>query len=303
MNVKARSLIVGMLFLLGVAYVGHSISNSDAEANYEDSKGAPVKSEVAFKAPQLASSQRPLTVTEVTLSQNNMVLFRSDYNMVACAKAQRELIQKSRNLPAGQPIYLVLDTPGGSIDAGNQLIATAQNLGRPVHTITIFAASMGFNTAMQLGKRYILPTGTLMAHRARVGGVGGQVPGEAITMMANIVRMVAKFEEKNAKRLGINLDTYTQLVRDEYWVEGEDAVRQNAADELASLKCDDTLQGTHQETANTAFGPVTLEWDNCPAVTAPVGFSFQGSNEDQASVSRILYDYTTFRRNLVRAVN
>lgn len=235
----------------------------------------------------------------ITLSESNTVVFRSVVDPLSVAKAQQELLKKDKNLGRGKPIYLVLDTPGGDISAGNMLIDTALGLSRPVHTITNFAASMGFNFVQRLGNRYITPSGTLMAHRARVSGLEGQLPGELLTTVGFIYSMVTKMEKQNAARLGISFEAYTALVKDEYWVTGEDAVAQNAADSIVNLKCDDSLQGTTKETFNTFFGPVTVTFSQCPAIQAPLDLQFGGDKRNEAEVKRYLRDYNLLRRMLI----
>jgi len=233
----------------------------------------------------------------ITLSRSNTVSFRNIVLPDTVAKAQMELLTKSKSLPKGAPIYLVLDTPGGDINAGMQLADTARGLGRPVHTITNFAASMGFYLVQRLGKRYITPSGTLMAHRARVEGVGGQVPGEFLTAVNLIYRQVTKMEMQNAARLGISFEKYTALVKDEYWVTGEDAVVAGAADSLVNIKCDDSLSGTTAESFQTLFGEATVEYSNCPAISSPLSIHFANQNEE---AQRYRNDYSLFRRSLLR---
>ena len=280
-----------------LVYSGNSGSTAQA---VEAESQKPVPNTFQASGPQLPSSQRPLTVKRINLTADNTLVLRTDFNALSMAKLQYKLLELDAKLGRGEPIYLVMDTPGGSIPAGNSFIDLALSLNRPVHTITVFAASMGFNTAQRLGTRYILPSGTLMAHRATVGGVGGQIPGEFLTAAANLLRLVTKMEEANAKRLRISLDQYTQLVKDEYWVDGEDAVRQGAADELASISCDDSLKGVERETVQTMFGPVNLVWSKCPAVTMPLDFEFQGLPEQEMAIRNSLADVKQFRKLLVR---
>lgn len=302
MNKKFKYAGLAVVVLGLIAMVGNSIdkNSGSAEASYEP-KGKPVANTLQVQAAQLpARSTSHLPVRNIELSESNSVVFREEFTAASVAKAQRELLQKNRKLDKGEPLYIVMDSPGGSIDAGNQLIDTAKSLGRPVHTITVFAASMGFNTVQQLGNRYILPSGYLMAHRAYAAGLGGQIPGELLTTVGTILRTVTRLEEKNAKRLGISMDEYTRLVNAEYWVEGEDAVRQNAADELASISCDASLDGTVTQTVETFFGPVNIVWDKCPAVTQPLGFQFNGNEADHQALKRQFRDYNTFRRQVAR---
>jgi ATP-dependent protease ClpP protease subunit len=290
--------ILSAVLLYGTSNFGGNNGTATAAAN--EATGKPQKNAINLVAPSLPESGKDLSVTSINLSERNTVVYRSDVSAISAARLQNEVLKKSRNLPKGAPLYLVLDTPGGDIMAGNQFIDLAKSLGRPVHTITIFAASMGFNIAQRLDTRYILPSGTLMAHRAYVAGVEGQIPGEFLTAAATLYRLVTKMEKQNAQRLGISPEEYTALVKDEYWVDGEDAVRQGAADRLVSLQCDSSLDGSYYETVMTFFGPVTLEWAKCPAVTAPLGFKFDGPEDSRREISDSLQNFQRFRK-LMRA--
>lgn len=228
----------------------------------------------------------------VTLSARNTLVFREDFNVVSIAKLQNNLLKMSRGLSKSTPIYLVLDTPGGSVDAGKQLFDTVKGLGREVKTITIFAASMGFFTVESLGERLILPSGVLMAHRAFVGGIQGQVPGEANTRLNFILDQVTALEKAAATRIGTTHEKYSEAVRNEYWVEGEKAVRQNLADRVVTITCDDTLSGTETQRINLGFVSVDLLYSKCPAVTGFLGYEFVGnktlSSEERAEATNVL---------------
>lgn len=60
-----------------------------------------------------------------------------------------------------EPIYLVIRSPGGSVYDGLDFIRYAQTSRRPINTITLFAASMGFQIVQGLGKRYVVHPCTL----------------------------------------------------------------------------------------------------------------------------------------------
>lgn len=304
MNVTTKGFIGAAIIGLSAVSIVSAVNKQETTQITALAERTPPKPATSnFKAPETGRNITfaDMTIKEVVLSEANTVVFRSEVNAFSVGKAQRELLRKSRSLPRAEPLYLVLDTPGGDIVSGNQLIDTAKGLGREVHTITIFAASMGFNIVQRLNNRYILPSGTLMAHRATVSGIEGQVPGEAVTALATTLKVVTRMEEQNAGRLGITFDDYTRLVKDEYWVDGEDSLRQGAADNLVSIKCDKTLQGEVKETFQTFFGKVTIVWDKCPAVTAPVGLEFGGNLEDFKRIKESSKNFRSFRKLLSQA--
>lgn len=217
-----------------------------------------------------------LATTNIVLNEKNSISFNQQVTGDYVAKKQLEFIVKNLSLSRTQPIYLILNTPGGSVMAGNQFIDFVKSLNRPVHTITVFAASMGYQFTQELGKRYITTTGTLMSHRGAVSGLSGQVPGELNARLKMLEDILTGMNERAAKRVGMSLDAYQAAVINELWVSGELAVKSNHADEIASVSCDNSLSGTYTEEFATIFGSITAEFSKCPLILAPIGFKFNG---------------------------
>lgn len=203
----------------------------------------------------------------ITLSAKTTVVIRGPISDESVAKASVEVLTLNTSLPKGKAIILFLDTPGGSISAGNSFIELVTGLGRPVVTVTAFAASMGYQIAQALSTRYILESGTLMSHRAAIGGLSGQVPGEANSRLKWITTIVEEMETKTSRRVGLSLAEYKELIRDELWLTGNEATSTGHADKVVRAKCDSTLQGTSVQNFNTMFGPVQVTLHNCPLIS------------------------------------
>jgi ATP-dependent Clp protease, protease subunit len=206
----------------------------------------------------------------IVFEKKNTVALRTPFTDSFVDDLKSQLIAVSNALPAGEPIYLYLSTPGGSISAGESLIDTIAGLPNPVYTVVSFAASMGFLTTEAVqGTRYILPSGTLMAHRAFMG-VEGQVPGQFDERARFNEEDIRAIETGAAARLGLTHAEYSDKIKNEYWVTGERAVAAGAADQVATATCSSDLSGTHTQNMDTVFGPVAIEWENCPLISSPV---------------------------------
>jgi ATP-dependent protease ClpP protease subunit len=214
--------------------------------------------------------------TQIKLTESNSISFNQPVMDDYVAKKQLEFLIKDQAIPKSQPLYLILDTPGGSVMAGNNFIDFIKSLNRPVHTVVIFAASMGYQITQELGKRYITNTGTLMSHRGAVSGLSGQVPGELNARLKMLEDLLNGMNQRAAKRVGMSVDAYQAAIINELWVSGENAVKTNHADEIANISCDKSLSGIYSEVFATVFGPVEVEFSKCPLITIPVGFKFAG---------------------------
>lgn len=203
----------------------------------------------------------------VTLTKQNMVLIRTSISQDSVNKAMEDLhkLDKARKNADETPIYLVLDSPGGSIFAGLAFIRFAKHI-KNLHTITMNAASMAHAIVQALpGTRYVLEDGILMAHRAK-GGFRGQFENGEVESRLKIVKEVVRLmERRNAERIGISLKDYKLKVINEWWSLGKIAIEENVADELVEVTCSNELvEETYEVEVRTFFGSGSVEYSKCP---------------------------------------
>lgn len=243
------------------------------------------------------ASSKELDVIELT--QDNHINFNMPFTGDFVSKKQLELAEKLPKLSKNEPFYVVLNTPGGSIDAGNDLISFINAYKKNVKTITLFAASMGYMTVQSLGERILLPSATLMSHRASISGLGGQVPGELITRLNLIVTSTNSLLKVAADRVGMSVDSYKKLIHDELWLYGVQAITAGHADRIALVKCSNNLfKGESVSEVQTPFGfSVKVKFSKCPLVTEPLGIEMP-NREPANNVHNFLIDYRTKPKTL-----
>lgn len=205
---------------------------------------------------------------QILLTTQNTVNIRGEINQGSIAKAKYELYRLS--IARGSmkyPIYLVMNTPGGDIQAGEDFIQFARSF-RDVETITIFAASMGSGIVQGVGgKRHILPSGTMMFHRATLGLQGRVSEGEFESRLAYIKTVILQLELRNANRLGIDLVTYKSRVKDELWYYGMQALVNRAADDIVSVTCTPQLVNKKETVIiDLGFLQIEREQSYCPTL-------------------------------------
>lgn len=246
----------------------------------------------------------PPQLPVITLTSGNMLVLRGPVTEESMNKLKYQLLKKSQKLPKAAHIYLVLDTPGGSVPAGLSFIDVVKAVPQKVHTITLFAASMGFQIVQNLNNRYITPNGTLMSHRAKISGIGGELPGELIVRLNHILRSLKRMDEIAARRAGMTLKDYRELIRDEYWVDGFEAVSHKMADREVLLKCSEALINDSEDVEiRTFFGTAKLEFSKCPLLSAPIdaSYNFTTNNTNYQNLTRkFVEDYYSNREQYVK---
>jgi ATP-dependent protease ClpP protease subunit len=176
----------------------------------------------------------------IALTQENTVLLHGPVTFESSRGVLAEMRIKDKNMLKGEPMYLILNTPGGSVLDGMDIVSLAQSFDRPVHTITYFAASMGFVIAQHLGTRYILQNGILMSHRMKTGAQG-EVGGELDEALAFARAISREINLVCAERMSMEVEDYEKRVSDEWWLYGQHAVNNKAADEVITVSCTDGL--------------------------------------------------------------
>lgn len=211
---------------------------------------------------------------EILLTDQNTVTLRGPVNASTVAETMQKLSELNRKGTSNDPIYLVLLTPGGSVYDGLSLIEYMNSLKRPVHSIAIMAASMGFHILQNSKERYITKYGTIMSHRAN-GGVGGDIPQQVNSRLKHINDILEKMDSHVISRTNgkYNKSSYGELIRDEYWAVGSNAVDDSFVDGVAAVKCDDSLNKYSESTFQTLFGTFKVSFSNCPLITLPLKVS------------------------------
>jgi ATP-dependent protease ClpP protease subunit len=221
----------------------------------------------------------------VTLSASNLIVLNGEVNgentaaVISKAKelcnASKEGIAKKVGLGKETRLKLFLYTPGGSIQAGLEMIEALNGLGCPVDTVTLFAASMGWQIAQNLGERLILRNGVMMSHHA-TGQESGEFGGSVKSQMENRQQLwldrVRELDEQTVKRTNgkQTYESYTKEYDHEVWLTGTKSVAEGYSDRIVSMRCDSSLNGVDTHTISFMGVPILYDLDKCPINTSPM---------------------------------
>lgn len=233
------------------------------------------------------------SIPVLVLEKTNTLVFNEVVTDESVAKFQVQLQEMSNKLPADKEIIVVLYTPGGSVDAGMQMIDSMQAIPQKVKTLTLFSASMGFQFVQNMGERMITPSGMLMSHRAS-GGMEGELGGEFDVRLNMVKRQIEYMDTIAARRMKMTLEDYRKLIADEYWVHGFEAVEDRAADKMVLARCGKEMTGTEKKEFRTMFGPLQVTFSKCPLITGPLEIEMgrvePDHQEEVLQFTKLLYE-------------
>lgn len=209
-----------------------------------------------------------IAMSQITLTENNHVLFKGEVNAQTVAKASKDLLKLSFKTKPDSTIYLVLDTPGGSIFDGLNFVQLLTTIPRNVECIALKAYSMGHHFLQACpGKRHGVQNVSSMAHRAAGSFYGTFNKGSVEQQLKLWTEIVQSMETVNAKRMGISLEKYQSLAKEEYWCHGYGCAKENFVDQISKVSCSEKLVNKEtNRTVNTFFGSYRIYDSACPLI-------------------------------------
>lgn len=229
--------------------------------------------------PALTASSMPKDA--VVFSKDNTVLLNEEVTGATVATWIQKVRELDAKLPSSGRIRLAMNTPGGDISHGLNFIESLKGLKHPVDTVTIFAASMGFQIVQNAGERLVLKNGILMSHRAR-GGIcescefGGQSPSQTDSRYNFWLSRLNEMDQQTVDRTNgkQTLTSYQKSYANEMWRTGTQSVAEGYADKVVTASCDASLSGTTVHHASFLGMEVKYELSECPLITGALNVTF-----------------------------
>lgn len=133
-----------------------------------------------------------------------------------------------------KPIYLYINSPGGSVTAGMAIYDTMQYIKSDIITICVgLAASMGsfLLAAGTKGKRLALPHARIMIHQP-LGGTGRRQATDIEIEAREILRVKQQLNQMLAERTGKTLEQIEKDTDRDYFMSAQEAVEYGLIDRV-----------------------------------------------------------------------
>lgn len=192
----------------------------------------------------------------IKLNSKNNIILRGVINHERASQVIRELNTRNHK----NETYLILDTPGGDVEAGMQIMNEVKN--HNVKCIVQRAYSMGFVILQACSTRYILPFGSVMQHQISFG-----IRGE-LGKVKSYTSLVEQYEnylaDLQSKRIRMSVDAFVQKTTNEWWLFGENIIFENVGDTIVNVECDVSLTKKNVTIPNGGFDYI---YSACPLIT------------------------------------
>jgi ATP-dependent protease ClpP protease subunit len=210
----------------------------------------------------------------VVFDVDNVVVLRG-----AVTDSSASALVKELQMRRFDDLYLFIHSPGGSVIAGNQIVDTIKSHKGKITCYASEAVSMAFVILQACPVRLVSPHSIVMQHEASYG-VNGQA-GHNLSFVTFLHGMLRKMDQAQADRIGISYEEFKKRIAFDWWMDGIDAVMQNAADRTVVAAC--TKELTEVKTPQTLkglFSSIEVEWSGCPLVSYPINIKTDAKNEE-----------------------
>lgn len=166
-------------------------------------------------------------VIKATLNEQRVLFLNTEVTYKTAQALSNQIKQLQRT--SSEPIWLLIDSPGGSVLDGALVISEMESSKAPVNTVCVgLCASMAAMIHSYGAKRYAVDRSVLMYHPAS-GGAQGQIPN-MLSQLTTISRYIDKMVSNIVSRSKISKAEYEKLVAYEFWIDAEDAYAKGLTD-------------------------------------------------------------------------
>lgn len=222
-----------VIVLGGSAVLAHSSSSS--KTTIVTLPSSQPNSNVSSTNNSLASASK--TIIKAAVNKDRVLYLNNEIDFNSVRQLSSRL--KELNAKSSDDIFLMIDSPGGSVLDGATLESEIEASKAHVNTVcTRLCASMAAMIHSYGYKRYGTDRSILMYHPAS-GGAQGQVPN-MLSQLSTINRYISKQVSHLVGRSKMSQEEFDKLVAYELWIDAEDAVTKGLNDGIINLNVPNT---------------------------------------------------------------
>ena len=197
---------------------------------------------------------QPYKLLEFNTSNN--ILLKGEIN----EKSSSKFIHDLNLMPYKNNVFVYLNTPGGSISHGMKIVDEVKKYN--LSCVAESAYSMGFIIFQHCKDRYILSHGKLMQHQMSIALIDQKSRIESY--MTYINDMEREIIKNQANRIKITETLFKEKINNDWWLYGDNAIKEKCADELVQVECSHELT---KKTEVVEKGSYKYTYSKCPLVS------------------------------------
>ena len=171
--------------------------------------------------------------------KTRQIILSGEVNQENAEKVIKQLLLLGAD--SDKPIYLYIDSPGGSIDDGFGIFDMIRFVNAPVYTIgTGLIASMGALILLSVPKerRLGLPNSHYLIHQPLIGGAYRGVATDLEIQAEEIAKSKAKIVEIISSETGKSKEQVVQDTDRDFWLTADEAVEYGLISRVVTKRSD-----------------------------------------------------------------
>jgi len=201
-----------------------------------------------------AGSKEVKKFDRINIDQDRLLVLKGDVRDFTVDPVVNDMVSMNE-VDDKARIYLVINTNGGSIEAGMRLVTTMRSIEAPVIClIDSKAYSMGAVIATFCTRTYVHKNASLMFHEASYSVAG---PESIIPSRVNAtIKYLKQFHSDVAEKLGMSYKQYKRKIANEWWLTPEEAVKAGVAHAII-----DKLVYRYEERQQPTFFTIGFDYE------------------------------------------
>lgn len=169
---------------------------------------------------------------EYDLSSNRIVYVLGVIDEMNSPSITRQILEMGKD---PQPITVVINSPGGSVIDGAEIISAMEAAKGPVNTLCVQLCASMAAIIHSYGTHRLMINHSLVMYHPASGGLQGEVD-KMSSRLGTLKRYIDKLDANVARRSHISLEEFRQLYEVELWLDAEDAVQRGFADSVVFVR-------------------------------------------------------------------
>lgn len=199
-------------------------------------------------------------IPNVELTPQNLVSLTTDVNPRSVTNVIWQLEHNN-----SKAIYLYINSPGGDIVAGYQLVQYLLVTHKNIQCIAAVAASMAHVILEACPVRLGTPINILLQHKAAVG-----IAPSSASQIEQTLKVLTGLElvlnTLEAKRIGVSLEEFEKRTFYPWITFGPESIKENMIDKIVTVTCSSELYNTvsYLNVTNSARISTAIQISRCP---------------------------------------